>query len=413
MIGIFTGTLLKDDGNYLEGVDVVVKSINLSEKTKTNKNGIFNILLKNINLDSDITITFSKNGYNLYQIKNPQSNKIENEEVFYYIPRITLFKSLNIVNTITSQVNQNLNTQESDAATKMLSSDLSFETKLLNTFNSKKEEIQSKLIPFIISQLIIFGPNVVQLIVNDKNILKYGSNPSELINEINDYVSCPDQKSLLLAINKRNKVAKQINNLYKIVKIINKTSDVTNGILGAVQIGLTTIKTLPYPATGVPPLGLPPLTSGIIEITGASADLLQNQLISGKITLSSLNITAASFGSLLGSALNLLNILDILIQKCAQDQAVSFVTINNEINLLNNQSQNIKQTQDNLIYKGFKLELKLDEQNKIQYPKRYAQALNRQGVPVLKTESSFASDPQILIDQLKFIIDSNPNLTSE
>ena len=51
--------------------------------------------------------------------------------------------------------------------------------------------------------------------------------------------------------------------------------------------------------------------------------------------------------------------------------------------------------------------------NQIKYPRRFAQALNKQGVPVLKTESSFASNPQVLIDQLKFIIDSNPNLTAE
>jgi hypothetical protein len=82
--------------------------------------------------------------------------------------------------------------------------------------------------------------------------------------------------------------------------------------------------------------------------------------------------------------------------------------------VLANQSQEITQTQDNnLIYKGFKLELKLDEGNRSQYPRRFAQALNRQGVPVLKTEQSFASNPQVLLDQIKFIIDSNPNLTAE
>jgi hypothetical protein len=55
----------------------------------------------------------------------------------------------------------------------------------------------------------------------------------------------------------------------------------------------------------------------------------------------------------------------------------------------------------------------LDEVNQSKYPRRYAQALSKQGVPVLKTDSSFASNPQVLIDQLKFIIDSNPNLTAE
>ena len=63
-------------------------------------------------------------------------------------------------------------------------------------------------------------------------------------------------------------------------------------------------------------------------------------------------------------------------------------------------------------YKGFTLELVLDPLSSSKYPKRYAQALTRTGVPVLKTDSSFASDPQILLDQLKFIIDSNPDLNA-
>jgi hypothetical protein len=68
-------------------------------------------------------------------------------------------------------------------------------------------------------------------------------------------------------------------------------------------------------------------------------------------------------------------------------------------------------TQDG-IYKGFKLEIKLDDSNNSKYPRRFAQALNAQGVPVLKTESSFASDPQVLLNELKFIIDSSPNLSA-
>jgi len=67
----------------------------------------------------------------------------------------------------------------------------------------------------------------------------------------------------------------------------------------------------------------------------------------------------------------------------------------------------------NGIYRGFQLEIKLDEASTSKYPKRFAQALNAQGVPVLKTESSFASDPQVLLSELRFIIDSNPNLSAE
>ena len=55
----------------------------------------------------------------------------------------------------------------------------------------------------------------------------------------------------------------------------------------------------------------------------------------------------------------------------------------------------------------------INEKNTSKYIQRYAQAVNSQGIPVLKTEPSFASDPAVLISQLKFIIDSNPNITAE
>jgi hypothetical protein len=50
--------------------------------------------------------------------------------------------------------------------------------------------------------------------------------------------------------------------------------------------------------------------------------------------------------------------------------------------------------------------------NESKYIRRYAVAQNKQGVDILKTESSFASDPAVLISQLKFIIDTNPQYNS-
>jgi len=336
--------------------------------------------------------------------------------ISFDISRVTLSEELDITNIATSQINQTLNTQELDVTKRLLSSNLPVEARLLTFFNSKKEEIQSRLIPFIIKQLTPFGSTAVQFIISNNELFRQGANPQEvapLLNELKEYITCPTNSTLLQLVNKRNSTATQINNLYQNIKTINKTTDTTNTIITAVETGITTIQTVPYPATGIPPLGLPPLTSGIIETVGAAADLLQTRLNTSKVVINGLTVTAASFGSLLGSALNLLNVLDVLIQQCSEDQDIPFTEINNEINLLNNQSQEIAQTQNNLTYKGFKLELQLDESNQSKYPRRFAQALNRQGVPVLKTESSFASNPEVLIDQLKFIIDSNPNLTAE
>lgn len=338
------------------------------------------------------------------------------EKTFFDISRITLTEEPDIVNVATSQVNQTLNTQELATVKGILSSSLPFEIRLLNFLIDSKEEIQARLIPFIIKQLSPFGSTAVQFIVSNKTLFKKDVTPQELaplLLELKEYVSCPNQQTVISLINKRNSTATQINNLYQKTKTIDKISSTNNTLITSVETGIATLQALPYPATGIPPLGLPPLTSGIIETVGATADLLQVNLNKAKIVTNELTITAASFGSLLGSSLNLLNTLDILIRQCCESENISFIAINNEINLLNNQSQEITQTQNDLTYKGFKLELQLDEANTSKYPRRFAQALNKQGVPVLKTEPSFASNPQVLIDQLKFIIDSNPNLTAE
>ena len=60
-----------------------------------------------------------------------------------------------------------------------------------------------------------------------------------------------------------------------------------------------------------------------------------------------------------------------------------------------------------LPYKGFTFEIKEDTSQNFQYPKRYAIARNIQGIQVLRSESSFASSPVILIEELKFTIDKN------
>jgi hypothetical protein len=261
---------------------------------------------------------------------------------------------------------------------------------LVGSINLKKEDLKKTLIPFVIALLAKFGPTVLQAIITELPL-----------DQLKDLISCPAQNEVLSIINKRNKLAKQINDVYQTVTITSKVLAGVNIAIAAIQVGIAATSIIPYP---LPP-GVPIAVSE-----------LKDQLKKAQVTVSVLTITLASFGVVLGLILKLLKSLDQLVQQCAQDQNIPFTTINNELNLLVNQSTGVSNSAviavDNT-YKGFTLEIKLDETNTTQYKKRYAQALNRQGVPVLKTESSFASDPQVLIDQLKFIIDSNPNLTAE
>ena len=91
--------------------------------------------------------------------------------------------------------------------------------------------------------------------------------------------------------------------------------------------------------------------------------------------------------------------LDALIEKCAKESGIEYEIINEELN------QDL--TEEGFgTYKGFTFEIKYDELNQTPYPKRFAQALDKKQVVRLKSESSFASDPNILVEELKFIIDT-------
>ena len=236
------------------------------------------------------------------------------------------------------------------------------------------------------------------------------------LDKIKNQIQCPSKAKLLELINKRNKLVKQINNAYKTISILSKALSITNTAITAIQAGVTAIEALPYPATGFPPLGLPPLTTGIIELTGSGKDKLKEALKKANVVISIVTLSLAAFGAVLGIVLRLLNNLDALIQQCSEEQELPFEDINNELNIFVNESTGVSNSEviaDDNTYKGFTLEIKLDETNSNKYPRRFAQALTKTGIPVLKTDSSFASDPQVLLDQLKFIIDSNPQLTAE
>lgn len=256
--------------------------------------------------------------------------------------------------------------------------------------NVSKEQIKKKLIPFIIKLLLPFGVAVVQAVLAKVSLDK-----------IKDQILCPRQDKLLELIQKRNKLVRQINGIYQTVTRISSILTGINTALTAIQVGILAVTIIPFPAP-----------------TGAAVGVakLEDQLKRFRIVVNILTLTLAAFGAVLGIILRLLNSLDFLIQECSISQNVPFEKINDELNLFVNESTGISNVtaieSTNNTYKGFTLELTLDPTSNVKYPKRFAQALTRNGIPVLKTDSSFTSDPQVLLDQLKFIIDSNPDLSA-
>ena len=377
----------------------------------TDKDGNWKITAPTTFNPKSSTITFSKEGHEIREVNNTQQT---GGDIFggggkqYDIPRMTISPTPDITGVATNKLNQEILAEETSLIKQQGNSELSAQERLANSANNKKEELKKTAIPFIIKLLAPFGAVALQAIISKIPLDK-----------IKDQIQCPSQAKILELINKRNKLVKQVNNAYKTINTLTKTLSITSNTITAIQAGITAIEVLPYPATGFPPLGLPPLTSGIIEVTGSGKDKLKEILKKANVVISIVTLSLAAFGAILGIILRLLNNLDVLIQQCAQEQEVPFEAINNELNSFVNQSTGIsnsaviQSTQEDDTYREFKLEIKLDITSSSKYPRRFAQALTKQGIPVLKTDSSFASDPQVLLDQLKFIIDSNPQLTAE
>ena len=381
----------------------------------TDKDGNWEITTPTTFDPKSLTITFSKEGHEIREISNVQQTGgdiVGGEGKQYDVPRVTMPSAPDITSTATNKINQDILTEETALIKQQGNSELSPQERLANSANNKKEELKKTAIPFVIKLLAPFGAIALQAVISKIPLDK-----------IKDQISCPSQAKILELTNKRNKLVKQVNNAYKTINTLSKVLSITNTTITAIQAGITVIEALPYPATGIPPftfpVGLPPLTSGIIELTGTGKDKLKEALKKANVVISIVTLSLAAFGAILGIILRLLNNLDTLIQQCAQEQEIPFEAINNELNTFVNQSTGvsnstvIQSTQQDDTYRGFKLEIKLDTTSSSKYPRRFAQALTKTGIPVLKTDSSFASDPQVLLDQLKFIIDSNPQLTAE
>ena len=392
---IIKGKVVDPNGEPLRRVNVTITvSPGNSKNDRTNKEGEYSFNFPATDI-KDIQLNYSLEKYTIKSVTSVYQTSETKTEQIYDVPRITLTPIPDPIQQLTSQVNQDLTKQENDIVKQQ--SNLPIEAKLANLFNNKKETIKTTLIPFIINLILEFGTTAAQDIINKKTPQSF---------------DCPSSAKIQELIKKRNNLVKQLNNLYSSITILTKTLGVTNIIISALKIGIQLVYVIPYPATGIPTIGLPPLTSGIIEITGTAKDKLIQTLNKAGIMVSILTITSATIGVLLGTVIQILNQLDVLLAQCAVDQNMDLEQLNNEINALSNATVTATQSENNT-YKGFTLEVKINEKNTSNFIQRFAQASNKQGVPVLKTEPSFASDPTVLIDQLKFIIDSNPNITAE
>jgi len=398
-----------------------------------------------------------------YTIEGGQDTSTQNSKgnnYVYSMRRMTMSEVTDETALNTAKTNKEILTQDNKALNKTLESELPPEVRFINFVNSQKSTIKKRLIPFVIGLITPFAPQAVPLIISnlgisedstldsvksnaqdktdkaknaangaedtakDKEALKKAATGAAIgagvfilgkitKDQLIGLVDCPTAAKIQSTIKQRNSLVGQINGSYDTIKKLATVLGITATVISAIQLAINLAESNPYPATGVPPLGLPPLTAGIQAKISSFIAKIKNEIVVNEKTITTINIAIASFAAFLGIILKFLNILDTILQSCAEEKDMSLEQINNEINALANPTVAATQNDNTNNYKGFTLGVKIDQTNESKYIRRYAVAQNKQGVDVLKTESSFASDPSILISQLKFIIDTNPNITAE
>ena len=384
ILGIITNT--QGDRIPFTSIEVTLEDT-LLQSTISKEDGSYLLSFPGTLDITKINISFNAKDYLLENKTNLQKTGISLNEfgstIDLYQVNITL-KPLNI-DLSDQQAELQIQTQEIENIEIEVSNFVKQpnEIKFATVLNKLKENLKRTLFPFILSLLAPFGIKFVQALLNKT------PNPKP--------DSCPNPEKIKEIIEKRNRLVRQLNQIYNIIKTLSKVLQITNVVIQSLQIGVNVAKAIPTP---------PFAPSGAVA---NAIDKIELRLEVAGIAVNVLTITAAIIGMVLQTIIDLLNNLDLAIQQCSEGQSIPFEEINDELNALSNQS--IEETQNNNLdqpqsYKGFTFEIKLDEVNTSKYPKRYAQALNIQGIPVLRSDSSFASNPQVLIDQLKFIIDT-------
>ena len=319
---------------------------------------------------------FSPLGQVSYNLDNYQSETKSNLTINNngtYVLNITLIPLADSVETQSKQAENEIQKQELKDLKANIKAEIPTEEQLRKLLEQKKKTIIQILIPTLIALLLAFGMNAISNALSTK---------------------CPRPSFLKKIIKIRNNSAATLNGIYNAIKIANITLAGTQILLTSIQIGINIAEANPYPTPSKIASILIENKSRVRTLLGINTAIL---------------FTISGLGIYLGVIKKYMDKLDTLIQRCSEEDQIPFTEINDTINLQSSPPQST----DVNIYKGFTYEVVLDLSNNSPYPKRYAQALNKQGVPVLRTESSFASDAKVLVDQLKFIIDSNPNLTAE
>ena len=403
-----TGKII-DGGNLDPLADVLieddVKSAGLvGSLTYSESSGDF-VLMGEYQKDKNFTLTFSLEGYQTKANFSPFKNTEDNI--------LILRKDIGIIELNTSQVNKEEIIKEapledlqvkSVAVAEQLKDPQGF---FIDAFLQRLvKQLKTQMLPFVLQQLAAFG------ITNAAAAI--GKSPEDLS------VICPaSMDELKIAIEKKDKLTKQLNNLFE---SLNTVKDSISFLNQAVTVADVVFQALSAVILAFPSIPFAPditkfFTSKIPSFPTPSQNKSVQEVIAivigkAKIILTSVELVLNILLQLLQKLLTYMALLDSLLEKCATDMGANDLLATQEnISLDLLESTQDQALQGNSVVtniSGFEMSvISVDGTTNEQLKRRRAIARNKDGVIMLQGEPSFSSNDQILINELVFYIKQN------
>ena len=292
------------------------------------------------------------------------------------------------------------------AASKKKSLQASSQTVDVNTIkNAIPDDLKPKGLAKLAPSLLTIGSQVPQIIQPSlQNLIqKYIPDPN----------TCPSPVLLQQLTVERNNIVNSLNNvgksLTRISTLLTGVSTFLNIILPLIQ-NIRNVKVVTNQILKALPPGIPSpalAVSLINDLADASDTLRFKENGTPKIpelkgSLNSVVLTVSVIGTYILQAKALLDVIDAYIKKC--DQYATLDPISKEINDISNAQAQASQTQNQVTYNGFVIEIE-----EIPFTptvtRRRAVGKNQTGIVLIQTELSFTTDNLTLINELKLIID--------
>jgi hypothetical protein len=308
--------------------------------------------------------------------------------------------AIQTINTINRQkLQQDINNIVNNFSTKIKQAQTTFSISLKNTekyiqkldSKSKKDlvkQIISNAVKGLVPIISLQIANSFLIIVDQRKKLE------ELVDNVNEYIDTKvkDQQTVEIATNLRNNAVTLINNSIKKLEKLKKLLEKIAKILVITSLAIKLIYLIPVPLS---PLILKILTiaeklvSGLSALLAIITVLLSNEIIELEELRDRLKQISLKLDN---------KTLENLNEQQLSDLSNTFLPVGTT-------SSGINQFPS---YKGFNFKIKEEQNPKFVVKgnkRRYAVAIDRYNVEILKSEYSFTLDPNDLVEQLKLVID--------